>query len=242
MDEAERGKLISAGVSPKLIDQALRGIAEVEEEILSATSTRTVTVKAQELRDSLANINRQINYQRSSHTISILVDRISGIKFAEGLEDPRPDNLQSVVGKFDIIDENNQDARRMTEQLVALDPDLFNDVINNNIRLNTALDEQRKRRTAEHASQPMAPLRSDAVVQSPNRVVVPSPSGRPEVSRPQPVSIEAPRPVIQPDSAEETVVFTGVSAKEDLNTVRVEKNREKLDDLIYPAMVAKGKL
>ncbi len=230
-DETEREELASAGVRLEVFDQVLEEIAEVESQILSATNPRTVTVKAQELNGILTDINRRVNHQRSSHAVGLEIDRASGTKFAEGLGGPqaRQSAINYVLGKFsNTIDGRNiNEARRMIGQLVGLDPDLFNKVISGDIRLVVALDEQRKRIRRASADVVEVLVRPDAVVQS-TVTTEEARMAEPAVTMPQMPLAEALKPVGEPPATEETVVF----AEQDIDEVRLGRNREKLGRLL----------
>ncbi len=224
-DEVEKEKLVSAGVRPQLISQALIDIAESEEQILSAASPRAVAGKAQELKETLEIINGKINYQRSSHTIGEMIDKVSGVKFTEGFGglQARQSAINFVIGQFrNVSDSNIQDVRRMVDQLVGLDPELFNDVISGRIRLAKALDDQ-KRRRGGHVSQTITPKKPGTDVRPQDKVDRSVTS-----TKPQPSPAEALRVGERVEGAE-TVIFID---RGDLDKVRIENNRRKLDELL----------
>lgn len=215
-DEAEKEKLVTAGVRPDLINQALIDIAEAEEQILSATTSRAVTGKTQELNEIIVDISRKIDYQKSSHAVSLMIDGIDSVSFTAGHGGPqaRRSLINYVMQEFRVVNERNiQDVRQMVNKLLSLDPDLFNKVMDGDIRLAMALDQQRRKRSGAETVQAVIPVKPAAVFQREDS---------------KPASVEASRSADQPPASEEKVVFV----KEDLDKVRLEKNRNKLDSLL----------
>lgn len=232
--ETQKDQLVAQGVSVSLLDEVGSRIQIATEAVTSASSLPALTRRTQELNDTLAEINRRIERQVTTHKVGEVIDALAGSKLSEGYGPQiRTDIIGLVMGEFGTLDDRNRHvvSRRVSE-LTSLDQDLLLRVKNGDIRLSLALQRQRDRASQQRANIQVLPTQPR--VETPPASVVPTRPAQPRTPEapavpPVTTPVEAPTP--RPSVPEQNSGVDDVVTQADLEERRKRINREKLTNL-----------